>query len=412
LGSTITAINGKNIILGVTGSIACYKAVDLASKLTQAGAVVETILTESASKFVTPLSFKSVTGCDVFMDMWREDEHVQHIKLGEKSDLFLVAPATAHTIAKLALGLTDNLLTLTALASRCPIAIAPAMDGGMYQKEVTQKNLRTLGDRGFVVIGPTVGRMASGLTGKGRMVEPAEIIGYVRQLLGSTGIMSGRKVVVSAGPTQEPLDPVRFLSNRSSGRQGIALAQAAIDSGASVTLVSGPVNLPFPIGARVISIKTANEMAQAVLEASIGADSLIMAAAVADYRPDEVVHKKIKKIDRGDSLSLALTANPDILELVKEQRQQTGWPRVTVGFAAETDNFREYGQAKLEKKGLDFIAVNDVGAVDSGFEVETNRILWLSADGLHESFPIRSKEEISETIIEEVSKKLAQLESS
>ena len=222
-------LQGKRIILGVTGSIACYKAVDLASKLAQVEANLDVILTESAGRFVSPLSFQSVTGREAYSDLWRDSDHVRHVKLGESADLLLVAPATAHTLAKMAHGMADNLLTVTILAARCPILVAPAMDGGMYENPVTQANIELLQQRGVTVIGPDTGRMASGLSGRGRMVEPTEILGYIRLIVGRNGPLMGKHLVVTAGSTQEPLDPVRYLTNRSSGKQGLALAQAAID---------------------------------------------------------------------------------------------------------------------------------------------------------------------------------------
>ncbi|MCP4417260.1 MAG: bifunctional phosphopantothenoylcysteine decarboxylase/phosphopantothenate--cysteine ligase CoaBC, partial [Chloroflexi bacterium] len=252
----MSLLAGKQILLGVTGSIAAYKAVDLASRLTQAGAFVDVILTEGAQKFVSPLTFRSVTGRPSFSSMWSLDEHVPHVGLGETAALFLIAPTTAHTIAKLAHGLADNLLTVTALAARCPLLIAPAMDGGMYEHAATRANVATLRERGVQFVGPAAGRMASGLSGLGRMVESAELVGHIRQTLAQNGPMAGRKVVVSTGPTREPLDPVRFISNRSTGKQGLAVAQAALDAGADVMLVHGPIFEPIPYGVTAVPVQT------------------------------------------------------------------------------------------------------------------------------------------------------------
>ncbi|MCB8937132.1 MAG: bifunctional phosphopantothenoylcysteine decarboxylase/phosphopantothenate--cysteine ligase CoaBC [Ardenticatenaceae bacterium] len=402
----MSLLDGKRILLGVTGSIACYKAVDLASKLTQAGAVVDVILTESAQQFVTPLTFRSVTGRPSFTDMWSLDNHVQHVGLGETADLFVIAPATVHTIAKLAHGLADNLLTVTALAARCPILIAPAMDGGMYQHPATQENVAALRQRGIQFAGPAEGRMASGLSGLGRMVEPADLLGFVRQALAASGPMAGRKVVVSTGPTREPMDPVRFISNRSTGKQGLAVAQAALDAGADVTVVHGPVFEPIPFGATAVSVQTTEEMGDAVLEAAKDADALFMVAAVADFRPNTQSDKKIKKTDEQWGLAIGLEVTLDILSAVKTRRDKSGFPRVVLGFAAETHNAFEYGRDKLLRKGLNFIAVNDVMDQGAGFEVDTNKVLLLSSAGVVEEIPLQSKTAVAERLVHHVAKSL------
>lgn len=402
----ISLLMGKRILLGVTGSIACYKAVDLASKLTQAGAEVDVILTEGAQQFVTPLTFRSVTGRPSFSDMWSLSEHVQHVGLGETADLFVIAPATAHTLAKLAHGLADNLLTVTALAARCPILIAPAMDGGMYEHPATQANLTTLRDRGVQFAGPAVGRMASGLAGLGRMVETADLLGFVRQALAKNGPLAGRNVVVSTGPTREPLDPVRFISNRSTGKQGLAVAQAALDAGANVTLVHGPISEPIPFGATAVSVQTTQEMGDAVLEAAKEADALFMVAAVADFRPNTQSDKKIKKTDEQWGLAIGLEVTLDILTAVKTRRDKSGYPRVVLGFAAETHNAFEYGRDKLLRKGLNFIAVNDVMDKGVGFEVDTNKVLLLSSAGVVEEIPLQSKTAVAERLVFHVAKSL------
>lgn len=404
--SKISLLVGKRIVLGVTGSIACYKAVDLASKLTQAGAVVDVILSEGAQQFVTPLTFRSVTGRPSFTDMWSLDDHVRHVGLGENADLFVIAPATAHTIAKLAHGLADNLLTVTALAARCPILIAPAMDGGMYQHPATQANVATLRQRGIQMAGPAEGRMASGLSGLGRMVEPADLLGFVRQALAAGGPLAGRKVVVSTGPTREPLDPVRFISNRSTGKQGLAVAQVALDAGADVTVVHGPVSEPIPFGATAVSVQTTEEMGDAVLEACKDADALFMVAAVADFRPNTQSDKKIKKTDEQWGLAIGLEVTLDILSAVKTRRDKSGFPRMVLGFAAETHNAFEYGRDKLLRKGLNFIAVNDVMDQGAGFEVDTNKVLLLSSAGVVEEIPLQSKTAVAERLVHHVARSL------
>jgi len=399
----ITVFKDRRILLGVTGSIAAYKSVDLASKLTQAGALVDVILTESAARFVTPLAFRSVTGRPVYDDMWSLDDHVRHVGLGEAANLFLIAPATANTIAKLAYGLADNLLTLTALAARGPVMLAPAMDGGMYDHPATQANLATLRERGVLIAGPAEGRMASGLNGLGRMLEPADLLGEARQVLARDGVLRGRRVVVTTGPTREALDPVRYISNRSTGKQGIAVAQAALDAGAEVTLIAGPVAEAAPYGARLIAVETTQQMGEAVLSCVGQADALLMVAAVADFRPESVSDRKIKKTESADwGLAIGLEKTLDILSAVKEQRDRTGFPRVVLGFAAETHNAFEYGRDKLLRKGLNFIAVNDVTADGAGFAVDTNRVVLLSSAGVVESMPLQSKTAVAERLIHHV----------
>lgn len=404
----ITVLQGKRILLGVTGSIAAYKSIDLASKLTQAGALVDVILTDSAARFVTPLAFRSVTGRPVHDDMWALEEHVRHVGLGETADLYLIAPATANTIAKLAHGLADNLLTVTALAARCPILVAPAMDGGMYEHPATRENVRKLESLGYRVVGPAEGRMASGLSGLGRMLEPMELLNEVRLALAAGGALRGRRVVVSTGPTREALDPVRFISNRSSGKQGIAVAQAALDAGAQVTLIAGPVCEPPPYGARVVHVQTTQEMGDAVLSCVPDADVLFMVAAVADFRPETVSDRKIKKNESADwGLAIGLEKTLDILSAVKQQRDRTGFPRVVLGFAAETHNAFEYGRDKLLRKGLNFIAVNDVTAEGAGFAVDTNRVVLLSSAGVVEEMPLQSKTAVAERLVHHVAAALS-----
>ena len=398
---TSNPINGKQIVLGVTGSIACYKAADLASKLSQAGAIVDTILTGGATRFISPLTFRSVTGRRAYVDgdLWGSESHVLHVGLGHTADLIVIAPATANTLAKLANGLADNLLTVTVLAATCPLLVAPAMDAGMYSHAATQENVKRLQKRGVVVVGPEEGHLASGLVAKGRMTEPQDLVGAIRHLLARNGPLAGRKVLVTAGGTREPLDPVRFIGNRSSGKQGYALAQAALDLGADVTLISS-VQLPAPAGATVLPVNTAQEMHDAVLAESLDADALLMAAAVADFRPAEVSDQKIKK---GSGVpTITLVRNPDILAAVAEQKQTSGFPRITVGFAAETQDLLSHAQSKLERKGLDLIAANDVSAADAGFEVETNRVTLLDHDGRREALPLMSKDEVAHAILARV----------
>lgn len=397
----IPLFHNKHIVLGVSGGIAAYKVADLASKLTQAGALVDVVMTESATKFVGPVTFAAVTGRAVQLDadLWRHDQHVPHVQLGEKADLMIIAPATANTLAKLAHGQADNLLTVVALAARCPIILVPAMDGGMWSNAATQANVATLRERGFQICGPGMGRMASGLIGEGRMVEPADILGFARVVAGQRGAFSGKKIIVTAGGTHEAIDPVRFIGNRSSGKQGFALAQAAIDRGAEVTLIVGASALPTPYGVTRIEVESAQQMCEAVLAASANADALIMAAAVADFQAAAQADQKIKKTKDTVEIDLKLVRTPDILQAVKEQREKTRGPRVTIGFAAETQNLLENATSKLHSKGLDLIVANDVSASDAGFAVDTNRVTLLDAGGGVEPLPIMSKAQVAEHVL-------------
>jgi phosphopantothenoylcysteine decarboxylase/phosphopantothenate--cysteine ligase len=407
---TVNLLLNQNIILGVTGSIAAYKAAELASRLTQAGAQVETILTASAQQFINPLTFQSVTGQRAYTDadLWGSEGHVQHISLGKNANMLVIAPASANTLAKLAHGLADNLLSVTALAASCPVLVAPAMDGGMFTHPATQANLELLRQRGVTIIGPAEGHLASGLVGLGRMVDPVELFGHIRLLLGRSGSLSGRQVVITAGGTQEPIDPVRVIANRSSGKQGFALAQAAIDLGAQVTLIAGPVSLSEPVGVRRINVSTAQEMHQAVLAALPQANALVMAAAVADFRPETQADQKIKKETGLPQIQLARTI--DILATVAEQKVLTGWPLLTVGFAAESQDLLENAQAKLNAKKLDLIVANDISASDAGFGVETNRVTILFASGRRETLPLMDKTEVAQVIMQTVVEQLRRVD--
>lgn len=398
----MSILSGKRIVLGVTGSIAAYKAADLASKLTQAGAQVDAILTNSAEKFIAPLTFQSVTGRRAYTDndLWGNEAHVLHVGLGHAADLLVIAPCTANTIAKLAHGQADTLLTVATLASQAPLVIAPAMDGGMFDHPATQENLDTLRKRGAYIIEPVEGHLASGLTGKGRLPETPELIGHIRLALGRRGLLAHKKVLITAGGTQEPLDPVRVLANRSSGRQGYALAQAALDAGAQVTLVTTTTALIPPVGATVVNVQTARQMLDAVLKEFPESDVLIMAAAVADFRPGKQSEQKIKK--EGGVPQIELEATEDILKAVAELRSRMKRKQVVAGFAAESQDLLQNASNKLQSKKLDLIAANDISAADAGFSVETNRITLLFADGRTESLSLMSKSEAAEIIVERV----------
>ncbi|NDJ36752.1 MAG: bifunctional phosphopantothenoylcysteine decarboxylase/phosphopantothenate--cysteine ligase CoaBC [Chloroflexi bacterium] len=399
-------LTGKRILLAVTGSIAAYKACTVASMLTKAGAHVDTIMTRAACEFVAPLTFEALTGRPVYTDMWNTTgglaTHIAHVGLAHEADMLLVAPCTAQSIARLALGLSDDLLGVTALAvlgrkAVPPVVIAPAMDAGMFNSPATQAHVETLQSWGVVLAGPEVGRMASGFEGLGRLAEPDTIVGVARQAMGRhSGALRGSRVVVTAGPTREPLDPVRFLSNRSSGRQGFAIAQAAVDEGAEVTLITGPVSLPTPIGVKRIDITTAVDLRDAVLEQATGAyqaEALIMAAAVGDFRPAQTVDQKIKKKDGLPTLTLA--HNPDIL---REVAQAEKGPKLVIGFAAESQDLVANAQAKLQAKSLDLIVANDITAADAGFAVETNRVHFVTEEGA-EALPLMGKDEVAARLI-------------
>ncbi len=390
----------KRIVLGVTGSIACYKAVELVSKLHQHGALVDVILTEAAVQFVSPLTFQSVGGRPAYIDadMWSGTEHVQHITLGRNADLLVIAPATANTIAKLAHGMANNLLTVSALAAKCPLILAPAMDGGMFSHPATQANIEQLVQRRAVILGPVEGQLASGMIGIGRMLEPSAILDEISLIIARNGPLAGRKVVVTAGGTWEAIDPVRGITNRSSGKQGFAIAQAALNQGAETLLICGPNTLKTPRGVNRIDVTCAAEMLAAVLEHSSTADTLIMAAAVADFRPTERAEQKMKK-GLGTLQSIPIEATADILLDVANLKSRLGYPKITVGFAAESQALIENARTKLEKKQLDLIIANDISAKDAGFAVDTNRVTIIGADGYTEALPLMGKAEVADRII-------------
>ena len=390
-------LDGRNVALGVSGSIACYKAVDLASKLVQLGAEVDVMMTPAAREFVAPLTFAAITHRPVAESLFdpRSELLIDHVAIAERADMVIIAPATAQTIAKLALGLADDPIGATVLATAAPVIVAPAMDANMYDSPATQANVETLASRGVTIAGPAVGRLASGLMGKGRLLETAELLGYVRMVLGRTGDMAGRRVVVSAGGTQEDIDPVRFISNRSSGKMGYAIAEAAIDRGAETVIVAAPNALQAPVGARVVQVASAMEMRDAVLAECDGADAVVMAAAVADWRPAERAESKMKKGDRT-TLTLELVRTPDIAAEID------GDGLVKVGFAAESDDVIANARAKVDSKGLDLIAANDITAEGAGFGSDTNRVTLIDREGNTEELGLMSKYEVGQRILDRV----------
>ena len=387
---------GKRVLLGVTGSIAAYKAVDLASKLTQAGALVDVLLTKAAMTFVAPLTFRSITHRSVLSDLWDpESEHaVEHVELARSADILAVAPATANTIAKLALGVADDPVGVVALATAAPVLVAPAMDAGMWDHAAVRANVARLRDRGVHFAGPAKGHLASGLEGWGRLVETPELMGRIAQVLGENGDLAGRTVVVSAGGTQEPIDPVRVISNRSSGKMGYAVAEAARDRGARVVLVAARTVLADPAGIETVHVETVEQVRSAVLDACRGADVLIMAAAVADFRVANASAEKIKK-QNGKAISLELTAVEDFFHEVPPGV-------VRVGFAAESQDLLENARAKLDAKALDLIAANDITQPDAGFGADTNRVTLLAADGTSEELPLMLKYDVAQRLLDRV----------
>ena len=376
-------LEGKTVLLGVTGSIAAYKAADLASKLTQAGAQVDTILTESATQFVAPLTFRSLTHRPVVTNLFDlgSEEAIEHVALAQRADILVVAPATAHTLAKLALGLADDALTTAALATAAPLMVAPAMDAHMWEHPSVQEHIATLTQRGAHVAGPASGRLASGLIGHGRMLEPEALVGHIKWVLAQSGDLKGRKIVVTAGGTQEPIDPVRVVTNHSTGKMGYAIAEAARDRGADVTLVTATTNLVTPIGVTNMNVTSVAEMRTAVLDACVGADALVMAAAVSDYRPAQVAEQKIKKNGKDDGL---------VLEMVKTADFCVEVPAgvLRIGFAAETENLIENARAKVDSKELSLIVANDVTKDGSGFGTDTNQVTFIDAAGEAEELPL------------------------
>ncbi len=391
-------LTGKTIVLGVCGGIAAYKAVDVVSRLVKLNAEVHVIMTESATRIVTPLTFREISGQPVHTNMWEEPKkwNVEHIELARRADLFVIAPATANMIGKMANGIADDFLSTTVMATTAPVLLAPAMNTNMYQNPATQANLSTLAKRGIQMMEPASGMLACGTEGVGRLPEPADIVERIKIFFRYSGALAGVHILVTAGGTREAIDPVRYIGNRSSGKMGYAIANAAAERGAEVTLVSGPVSLLTPCGVKRINVESTAQMRDAVLEVFPAADIVIKAAAVADYRPDVVAGQKIKKA--SDSLTLVLTKNPDILaELGKLKTTQ-----FLVGFAAETQELLVHATEKLRKKNLDMLVANDVTLSGAGFESDTNIIKILTKDGAVEELPQMSKADLGRVILDRI----------
>ncbi|MGY6021077.1 bifunctional phosphopantothenoylcysteine decarboxylase/phosphopantothenate--cysteine ligase CoaBC [Streptomyces spinosirectus] len=394
------------VVLGVSGGIAAYKACELLRRLTESGHGVRVVPTASALHFVGAATWSALSGNPVSTEVWDDVHEVPHVRIGQHADLVVVAPATADVLAKAAHGIADDLLTNTLLTARCPVVFAPAMHTEMWEHPATQENVATLRRRGAVVIEPAVGRLTGVDTGKGRLPDPAEIFAVCRRVL-DRGVtepdLTGRHVVVSAGGTREPLDPVRFLGNRSSGKQGYALARTAAARGARVTLVSANTGMPDPAGVDVVQVGTAVQLREAVLKAAADADAVVMAAAVADFRPAAYAAGKIKKKDDKDPDPIVLVRNPDILAEISAERARAG--QVIVGFAAETDDVLANGRAKLRRKGCDLLVVNEVGERKT-FGSEENEAVVLGADGTETPVSHGPKEHLAETVWDLVAERL------
>ncbi|KAA6216645.1 bifunctional phosphopantothenoylcysteine decarboxylase/phosphopantothenate--cysteine ligase CoaBC [Streptomyces filamentosus] len=392
------AVTKPKVVLGVSGGIAAYKACELLRRLTESGHDVRVVPTDSALHFVGAATWSALSGNPVSTEVWDSVHEVPHVRIGQGADLVVVAPATADMLAKAAHGLADDLLTNTLLTARCPVVFAPAMHTEMWEHPATQENVATLRRRGAVVVEPAVGRLTGVDTGKGRLPDPGEIFEVCRRVL-ARGVtapdLAGRHVVISAGGTREPLDPVRYLGNRSSGKQGYALARAAAARGARVTLVEANTGLPDPAGVDVVHIGTAVQLREAVLKAAADADAVVMAAAVADFRPAVYATGKIKKTDDGGSPTIELVRNPDVLAELSADRALPG--QVVVGFAAETDDVLPNGRAKLARKGCDLLVVNEVGEHRT-FGSEENEAVVLAADGAETPVPYGPKEALAETV--------------
>ena len=396
------AWQGRRVVLGVSGGIACYKSCVLARRLTEAGALVDTVLTEAAAEFVRPLTFEALTGRPVLSSLWSRDGALAHVRLGQAADLVIVAPATANLIARVAQGIGDDFLTTMLLASTAPVLLAPAMNDEMYAADPTAANLASLLRRGFHTIGPEIGALAEGPSHRpGRMSEPEAILARAVQLLAHDSALAGRRVVVTAGPTRESIDPVRVITNRSSGKMGYAIAEAASARGADVLLVSGPSALSAPPGVEVQRIESTAELEAAVRNALPAADVLVMAAAPADYRPARAAAAKIPREGRPPAIELEPTQ--DILAGTVDLRRKGA---VIVGFALETGDPIEKGRAKLERKALDLIVVNDALEPGAGFEIETNRVTILGRDGTRVDVPLMQKRDVAEALLDEVEKRI------
>ncbi|MEP7003989.1 MAG: bifunctional phosphopantothenoylcysteine decarboxylase/phosphopantothenate--cysteine ligase CoaBC [Chloroflexota bacterium] len=397
-------LRGKLVVLGVTGSIAVYKVIELARRMTQAGATVQVVMTPGATQFVQPLTFQALTYRPVEVEMFGafDDRAAGHVAMGQQADVVVIAPATAHTIARLANGFADDLICTTVLASHAPLVIAPAMETHMWSNPATQSNVDRLRDRGALIVEPESGELASGTIGPGRLASLEAIGAAIEDALETSTALAGKRIVVSAGPTLEPIDPVRAVTNRSSGKMGYAIATAAQRAGADVTLVTGPTALRPPAGVTVVRIETAAELREAVLAALPGAHAVVMAAAVADYRPAKPAKHKLKKRDQGDELSISFVRNPDVLQAVVEQRDRR---TLVIGFKAETGDAVAEASRMLREKGLDLVVANDVTARGSEFGSDTDQVTFVSADGA-EALPLLPKHVVARRLVAKITERL------
>jgi phosphopantothenoylcysteine decarboxylase/phosphopantothenate--cysteine ligase len=394
----VTVWTGRRVVLGVSGGIACYKSCTLARRLTEAGAQVDVILTQGAAEFVRPLAFEALTGRPVLGSLWEPGGALSHVRLGHQADLVLVAPATAHLIARMAQGLADDLLTTLLLAATAPVLLAPAMNDEMYAHPQTRANLERLRSRGVGFVGPEIGALAEGPSERpGRMSEPETILAHAARTVRGTGRLAGRRVVVTAGPTRESIDPVRVVTNRSSGKMGYRVAEAAWERGADVVLITGPTALAAPVGVRVLRVETTKELERAVRDELPAADVLVMAAAPADFRPSDPSESKRARND--GALAIPMEPTDDILSATRAERRAGS---VTVGFALETGDALAKGRAKLERKDLDLIVINDALEPGAGFEVDTNRVALLGREGSARILPLQSKRDVAEAILDAV----------
>jgi phosphopantothenoylcysteine decarboxylase / phosphopantothenate---cysteine ligase len=399
------ALRGKFVVLGVTGSIAAYKVIELARRMTQAGATVQVIMTPGATQFVQPLTFQALTYRPVEVEMFGtfDERAAGHVAMGQQADVVVIAPATAHTIARLAHGFADDLIGTTVLAAHAPLVIAPAMETHMWANPATQANVEALRDRGATIVEPESGELASGLMGQGRLASLEAIGTAIEDALATSTALAGKRVIVTAGPTLEPIDPVRVVTNRSSGKMGYAIAVAAQRAGAEVTLVTGPTALRAPVGVKLVLIESAAELREAVLAALPGAAVVVMAAAIADYRPAKAAEHKLKKREQGDEVSLALVKNPDVLQAIVAKRD----PRtLVVGFKAETGDAVAEASRMLREKSLDLVVANDVTANGSEFGSDTDQVTFVSADGA-EALPLLSKREVARRLVAKMAERLA-----
>ncbi|MBC8590452.1 bifunctional phosphopantothenoylcysteine decarboxylase/phosphopantothenate--cysteine ligase CoaBC [Wansuia hejianensis] len=394
-------LKDKNIVLGVTGGIAVYKAADLVSKLIKQGANVEVIMTEAAMEFVNPLTFQTMSVNPVHTGMFNKIEKfdVEHISLAQKADVILIAPATANTIGKIANGIADNLLTTVVMASKAKVIFAPAMNTNMYNNPIVQENIKKLNNLGYKFVEPGVGRLACGDYGAGKMAEPSDIVEYVVSSFVKKDLL-GKKFLITAGPTIEPIDPVRYITNHSSGKMGYSLAKCALDRGAEVTLISGPTSLKAPKGVNLVNVKTTEEMFAAVGQYFDLCDVLIKSAAPSDYKPEHINTEKIKKKDgKDDNIDLHLVRNPDIAQYYGNKKTN----QIVIGFAAETNNIIEHAKRKIKKKNFDFIVANDVTKEGAGFRSDTNIVTIIDNKGKLNSLPLMDKKGVANIILDKIS---------